>query len=129
MTTNPDCAIKILRATTEIVRRLHPAIGASFGYIGNLDHRRDDRQWSVFTKLSSNPSPTACNVSWGRVATAALGALAVSATLGDVFEWADRQSIHLAAGKLYQVCPAGWLAQEIDYSANWPTRIRLAARR
>lgn len=129
MTTSTECAIKILRATTEIVRRLHPAIGASFGYIGNLEHRRDDRQWSVFTKLSSNPSPTACNVSWGGVATAELGALAVSATLGDVFEWADRQSILIADGKLYQVCPASWLAQEIDYAANWPARIRLAAGR
>ncbi len=125
MTTSSDCAIKILRATTEIVRRLHPQIGASFGYIGNLDHRRDDRQWSVFTKLSSNHAPTACNVSWGRVATADLGGLAVAATLGEVFEWADRQSILLAGGKLFQVYPSNWLQQEIDYAANWPARIRL----
>lgn len=127
MTTSSDCAIKILGVTTEIVRRLHPHIGASFGYIGNLEHRRDDRQWSVFTKLSSNPAPTACNVSWGRVATADLGGLAVAATLGDVFEWADRQAILLADGKLYQVCPSSWLQQETEYVANWPARVRLAA--
>ena len=124
-----DCAIKILRAVTEAARRMHPDLGLSFGYIGNLEYgpTRDDRQWSVFSKLSSNPAPTACNISWGRAGTGDLGALAVAAALGDIFEWADRQAILLANRKIYQVCPNSWLDAERAYAAAWPARTRLAA--
>lgn len=124
-----ECALKILRASTEAARRLHPELGLSFGYIGNFEYglTRDNRSWSVFSKLSTRPGPTACNVSWGGVATEKLGGMAASATLGDLFDWADRQALLLAAGKLYQVCPSSWLAAEIAHAAAWPARTRLAA--
>lgn len=125
-----DCAIKMLRATMEAARRLHPELGLSFGYIGNLESihpQRDDRCWSVFSKLSTKPCANACNVSWGRAATNELGSLAVAAALGDVFDWADRQTILLVDGKIYQVCPGSWLDAEIAHAATWPARTRLAA--
>lgn len=124
-----DCAVKMLRATMEAARRLHPQLGLSFGYIGNLESvhpRRDDRCWSVFSKLSTKPCPTACNISWGRAATNELGNLAVAAVLGGVFDWADRQAILLSDGKIYQVCPGSWLDAEIARAAAWPSRTRLA---
>ncbi len=66
-----DCAVKILDAITKTARRLHPELGLSFGYIGNLEWgpQRDDRQWSVFSKLSTQQGATACNVKWGHYPT------------------------------------------------------------
>ena len=125
-----DCAVEILRATMEAARRLHPELCLSFGYIGNLEFihpRRDDRSWSVFSKLSTRPCASACNINWGRAATNELGSLAVAAARGDVFEWADRQAILLADGKIYQVSPGSWLDAEIAHAADWPARTRLAA--
>ena len=98
-----DCAIKMLRATMEAARRIHPELGLSFGYIGNLESihpRRDDHCWSVFSKLSTKPCATGCNISWGRAATSELGSLAVAAALGDVFDRADRRAILLADSKI-----------------------------
>ena len=115
----------------EAVRRLHPELGLSLGYIGNLEFiypARDDRSWSVFSKLSMKPDATACNVSWGHVPTSDLGDLAVAAALGDVFDWADRQAILLADGKLYQVCSGSWLDAEIAHAADWPARTRRATK-
>ena len=128
---NVDCAIKMLRAAMEAARRLHPELGLSFGHIGNLEFihpRRDDRSWSIFSKLSTRPCASACNVSWGRAATDELGSLAVAAALGDVFDWADAQAVRLADGKIYQVCPGSWLDAEILHAADWQARTRLAAR-
>ena len=122
------CAIRILEATTRAARRLHPELGLSFGYIGNLEWspRRDDRQWSVFAKLSTKPAPQACDISWGRATIAELGSLAVAASFGDVFDWADRQAVLLADGRLFQVCPSSWLDAEIAWAADWATRTRAA---
>lgn len=124
-----DTARTILEATTKAARRLHPQLGLSFGYIGNLEWapKRDDRRWAVFAKLSTKPCPTACDVSWGRFRTEQLGEMAAAAALGDVFDWADRQAVLLADGKLYQVCPGSWLEEEIAHAAAWPTRTRVAA--
>jgi len=125
-----DCAVKMLRAAMEAARRLHPQLGLSFGYIGNLEFvhpRRDDRCWSVFSKLSTKPCATGCNISWARAATSELGSLAVAAALGDVFDWADRQAILLADGKIHQVCPGSWLEAEIAHAAEWQARTRLTA--
>lgn len=81
-----DCEIRMLTAITDAARRMHPELGLSFGYIGNLERRHDDRQWSVFSKLTDRASSLGCNISWGRAATHELGALAVKASLGDLFE-------------------------------------------
>ena len=114
-----DFAVKMLDGATRAARRLHPELGFSFGYIGNLEPRLDDRRWSVFSKLSTRPDATACNVSWGRVATADLGDLAVRAAFGEMFDWADEQARALAAGKVFQVCPSAWLAREHAFAAQF----------
>ena len=97
-----DCAVKMLRAAMEAARRLHPQLGLSFGYIGNLEFvhpRRDDRCWSVFSKLSTKPCATGCNISWARAATSELGSLAVAAALGDVFDWAAVRRSYLPTAR------------------------------
>lgn len=38
-------------------------LGVSCGYIGNVTPTRDDRQFQVFTRLSTHPSAPACNIS------------------------------------------------------------------
>lgn len=55
--------------------------------------------------------------------------MAAEATLGAVFDWADRQHVLLADNKLFQVAPANWLDAEIAHAAAWPARARLAAER
>lgn len=122
-TSRTDFAIKMLDAATRATRRLHPELGISFGYIGNLDPRFDDRLWSVFSKLSTRPTATACNVSWGRVTTANLGDLAVRAAFGELFDWADRQAVALAAGQVFQVSPSTWLDSEHAYAARWTSQV------
>ena len=103
-TSRTDFAIKMLDAATRAARRLHPELGISFGYIGNFDPRFDDRLWSVFSKLSTRPAATACNVSWVALPPP-LGDLAVRAAFGELFDWADDQARALAAGKVFQVSP------------------------
>lgn len=122
-TSRTDFAVKMLDAATRATRRLYPDLGISFGYIGNLEPRFDDRLWSVFSKLSTRPDATACNVSWGRVRTADLGDLAVRAAFGEIFDWADRQAIALAAGEVFQVSPSSWLETERAYAAAWKSRV------
>ena len=117
-----DFAIKMLDAATRAARRLHPELGISFGYIGNFDPRFDDRLWSVFSKLSTRPTATACNVSWGRVATANLGDLAVRAAFGELFDWADDQARALAAGTVFQVCPSVWLDSEYAFAKQFKSQ-------
>lgn len=128
-TTAIDHAAKVLKAATEAARRLHPELGLSFGYIGNMNYapRSDDRRWSVFAKLSSRAGETACDVSWGSSSTTDLPALAVCAALGDLFDWTDRQAVLLADNRLFQVCPQGWLEAEKAHAAAWAGRTRLAA--
>lgn len=122
-----DRALKVLRAITDAARRMHPELGLTFGYIGNLESNRDDRSWSVFARLSLRPEATACNVRWGNAAIHELPQLACAAALGDVFDWADRQAVLLADGKLYQVGPLGWVNLERAHVARWQARTRLAA--
>ena len=116
-----DFAVKMLDVAMRAARRLHPELGISFGYIGNLDPRFDDRLWSVFTKLSTRGDAAACNVSWGRAATGDLGDLAVRAAFGEIFDWADDQARALAAGKIFQVCPSAWLEREHAFAARFKT--------
>lgn len=120
-------AIKVLDAVTATARRLHPELGLSFGYIGNLEGDRDDRSWSVFARLSIRPEATACNVRWGNAAFHDLPQLARAAALGDVFYWADRQAVLLSDGKLHQVNPRAWVHLERAHAAGWLARHRLAA--
>ena len=116
-------ALRMLRATTDAARRLHPELGLSFGYIGNLEHARDDRSWSVFAKLSTRTGASGCDVRWGNVATADLHNLACAAVLGDLVEWADRQALALQQGSLHAVEPLAWLETERAFAADWPHRV------
>ena len=38
-----------IKMLIETVQAIHPEVGISFGYIGNLERRSDDRQWYIWT--------------------------------------------------------------------------------
>jgi len=75
-------AVTMLRDHTIELSVLYPALGLSFGYIGDCDlgcgPADDDRSWKVFTKLAT-PGSSCSDVSWGGRPSGHLGRLAVEA--------------------------------------------------
>lgn len=76
-------------------------IGASFGYIGNVSRYGDDRSWRIFTKLSTRPAASACDVSFHLNSPDDIDLAAVT-------DWLERQRAKVNAGSLYRVNPSGW---------------------
>lgn len=110
-------ASQVLRAAMEAARQRFPQLGLSFGYIGNLERWGDDRCWRIFTKLSDGPT-SYCNVSWGRVDTNHLAALATPEAIARFEDWLQKQACLLAEGKLRQVNRDAWLPGELAHAAS-----------
>ena len=98
----PEDADRIIRCEMERVRDLHPELGMSYGYIGNIywGPRRDDRSFKVFTQLIDERGHS---VSYGGCGYDRLGqfAFTVQRRLED---WARTQSERLARGEIRRQC-------------------------
>lgn len=95
MATNREDALKIEYAD----------LGVTCGYIGNVSIYGDDRQFKVFTNLSSRPAATACdtsiNVERNEDGTVDFDTSAVRAKLDTIRDRFQR-------GELYAVNGARW---------------------
>ena len=119
MTTDTtDNAVETLRHVIEVNRLNYPQLGLSFGYFGNYGHWGDDRCWCVFTKLSSTPAASACNISWGYANTEDVNKLADPARMAQLENWLAATAARLAAGELHQIGAERWLAAEIAHAAR-----------
>ena len=97
-----DQASTMLRDQVAELSILFPALGLSFGYIGNCDlgcgPKYDDRSWKVFTKLAT-PSCACSDVSWGGVPTGHLGRMAIEADKA-LEEWCHATEKRLKDGDI-----------------------------
>lgn len=83
----------------------YPALGLTFGYIGNCDlygGRWDNRSWKFFTKCATPDCTGACNVSYGGHATGQLGRLMIEAER-ELDSWCAKQQQRLDAGEIRRV--------------------------
>lgn len=56
-TTAANEADQAIRAMVETFKAQYPDLGLSYGYIGNLSHKLDDRDWRIFTnRCSADPA-------------------------------------------------------------------------
>lgn len=94
---DPSEANAVIRAEMERVSALHPELGMSFGYIGNIEWgpRRDDRAFMVFTKLADRRG---YSVSYGSHSHEKLGELAFSVK-AKLESWAAEQVAKLKSGE------------------------------
>lgn len=91
-------ADKAIRAEMERVAALHPEIGLSYGYIGNVSWgpRRDDRAFMVFTRLRDS---TGRSISFGSHPHDRLGELAFMVR-GRLAAWAAEQEDLMRKGSV-----------------------------
>lgn len=90
-----------IESAVKAAKAAHPALGLSFGYIGNVGHNcgefGDDRSWMVFAKLATRRCHQACDVNYGGVPTDRIEDLA--ARMDDRFQtWLAKCEADLAAG-------------------------------
>ena len=80
-----DDSCKILRSLMNMAAAAYPALGLSFGYIGNCDlhgNQWDNRNWYIFTQMDQDGRKrigAGSSASFGGVETEALGRLVIHA--------------------------------------------------
>ena len=98
-------AHETLQALLKEMQAKYPALGLTFGYVGNCDlgsMRWDDRSWKYFTKCATPACTYGCDVSFGGVGTSQLGRLMIQAEQ-QLDDWCAEQQRRLDAGEIRRV--------------------------